>query len=134
MPKIKTKTNLKTARPQRKKSEAKKMTEKEIEELQDIVLSKPDATAKPKLHNIWPVLLVSSILTCIGIPFIPAAERLLLGSFVACAAIWSTYKIFRYEKEIHQWYIDNPEFAKKKNKNKTRRPSSKNGKPVRVKI
>jgi len=133
MPNLKTKKKTKTIRPKTKAPVKKEMTEEEVEELQDIVLSKPDATAKPKLHTAWPVLLVVSILTCIGIPFIPEAERLLLGSFVLCAAIWSTFKIFRYEKEIHQWYIDNPEFAKKK-KNKTRRPRSKSGKPVKVKI
>ena len=133
MPKIKTRKKLKTVKPQFNESKSTDMSEEEIEELQDIVLSKPDASAKPKLHTAWPVLLVISILTCIGIPFIPEAERLLLGSFVLCAAIWSTYKIFRYEKDIHQWYVDNPEFAPKK-RSRRRTAKTKRGKPVRVKI
>ena len=143
-PRTKARKKSKTIRPNLKKSESTKkpesveLSEDEVADLQDIVLSKPDATAKPKLHTAWPVLLVVSILTCIGIPFIPSAERLLLGSFVLCAAIWSTYKIFRYEKDIHQWFIDNPEFAKKKKlrtKNRSRnRVKDKQGKPIKVKI
>ena len=134
MPKIKTKKKIKTIKPSFDKPKAEEMTEDEVVELQDIVLSKPDATAKPVLHTAWPVFLVISILTCIGIPFIPAAERVLLGSFVLCAAIWSTYKIFKYEKDIHQWYVDNPEFAPKKKKTARRRAKSASGKPIKVKI
>lgn len=133
MPKIKTKTKIKTIRPAFNKPESKEMTEEEVIELQDIVLSKPDATAKPLLNTAWPVLLVVSILTCIGIPFIPTAERVLLGSFVLCSAIWSTYKIFKYEKDIHQWYVDNPEFAPKSKKVR-RKAKSPSGKPLRVKV
>ncbi|MCM8525125.1 MAG: hypothetical protein NE327_01320 [Lentisphaeraceae bacterium] len=133
MPKIKTKKKIKTIRPAFEEPQSKEMTEEEVIELQDIVLSKPDATAKPVLHAAWPALLVISILTCIGIPFIPAAERVLLGSFVLCSAIWSTYKIFKYEKDIHQWYVDNPEFAPKKKKSR-RRAKAPSGKPVKVKV
>ena len=133
MPKIKTKKKIKTVRPQFEEPVSEEMTEEEVIALQDVVLSKPDASAKPKLHTAWPVLLVVSILTCIGIPFIPAAERLLLGSFVLCAAIFSTYKIFKFEKDLHQWFIDNPEFAPKKKK-KRRRAKTAGGKPIRVKV
>lgn len=134
MPKIKTKTKLKTVRPsmpKKQKAVEEDMTEEEVLELQEIVLSKPDATAKPQLNTVWPVLLVVSILTCIGIPFIPAAERVLLGSFVLCAAIFSTYKIFKFEKDIARWYMDNPEFAPKSKKKRTRTKSP-SGKPVLV--
>ena len=132
MPKIKTKNKIKTVKPVSEKAQDTEMTEEEVIELQDIVLSKPDATAKPVLKMVWPILLVVSILTCIGIPFIPAAERVLLGSFVLCAAIFSTYKIFCFEKNITQWFIDNPEFAPKakKKRHRTRTPG---GKPVLIK-
>lgn len=132
MPKIKTKTRIKTVKPAFKETEKQEMTEEEVVELQDIVLSKPDASAKPVLKTIWPVLLVVSILTCIGIPFIPAAERVLLGSFVLCAAIFSTYKIFCFEKNINQWFIDNPEFAPKAKK-KSSRTRTRGSKPILVK-
>lgn len=131
---LKAKKKVKTIKPSLDKTKDAEMTEDEVVELQDMVLSKPDATAKPLLHTLWPVLLVSSILTCVGIPFIPSAERVLLGSFVLCSAIWSTYKIFKYEKDIHQWYIDNPEFAKKKKMRKSRKKArTPSGKPIMLK-
>ncbi len=93
----------------------------EVEQLEAKVLSKPEAKAKPKLNVIWPILLVFAILCCVGLPFIPFAERILVGSILASQAIFALYKIFKFEKDTTKWYIDNPEFmpVKKKKSHKT---------------
>ena len=89
-----TKNKIKTTRPAFKKKPTKPqidtdLKKEEAEVLEDIVLTKPDASAKPKLHAIWPILMVVSILSCIGIPFIPPAERILMITLASCFSILS---------------------------------------------
>ncbi len=127
--KLKTSSNrLKTRRPTSKSMKTKVQLQEEsdlqeAQEMEDAVLSKEDATAKPKLNPIWPVFMVTAILACIGIPFVPFAERILIGTLSGCFTLLSVFMIFRFEKNLNHWYIANPEFApgkkKKRNVNKT---------------
>jgi hypothetical protein len=112
-----TKNRIKTTKPSFTKKTIKPpidedlIKEEETEVLEDIVLTKPDASAKPKLHAIWPILMVVSILSCIGIPFVPVAERILIITLASCFSIISVFMIFRFERLLQKWYIDNPEFT-----------------------
>jgi hypothetical protein len=95
---------------------------------------------EPKLHPVWPILLVTSILSCIGIPFVEVAERVLIGSLAGCFALISVFLILRFEKSLHAFYIAHPEMTpanKKKqfqeNKNLRRKQRSNRRKTVSLK-
>ena len=112
MAKLKTRTGVRTRRPSSKNMKTKRPVQEDIEVEEDENLEEDvqnRAEVKPELHAVWPILMVTSILSCIGIPFVGQAEQVLIGSIAGCFALLSVFMIFKFERELHNFYVRNPD-------------------------
>ena len=110
-----------TRRPSTKNMKTRPPVKEEPEEVVEEVLEKnaeQNRIIEPKLHPIWPILLVTSILSCIGIPFVAVAERVLIGSLAGCFSLISVFLILRFEKSLHAFYTAHPEMTPANRKKK----------------
>ena len=116
----KLKTTRKNAVRTRRPSTKNMKSKPPVEEIEDIAeeTSTDKSAVEPKLHPVWPILLVTSILSCIGIPFVPVAERILIGSLAGCFALISVFLILRFEKSLNSFYIAHPEMTPANKKKK----------------
>ena len=132
MAKIKTKRRTKGPRGVALKTKRelppKKSEPDESAKLEETEREKKPSKPRPHLSIFWPILLVTAILSCIAIPFVPFAEKILIAVLVFCSVLISTYLIIKHEKELMLWYEENPDKvpgSKKRRKKLSRRRKQK---------
>ena len=97
-----------------------------MNEVLDNVESFDDAPEKPSIQKYWSYLLCFSLLSCLGVLFIPAIElKIVMLSISISLIIISLNKIISHDSELTQWYKENPDQIPDKMKKKKYRSSAK---------